>query len=90
MEILEEILYMFSDIYDILNRNPELSVVVIICLGYAFALLIGILTKERGNISKKSKTTKKNRWRELVDNTPYSKPKKGGFIIMKRKKPKSN
>tara|TARA_Y100000768_G_C23648018_1_gene527215 strand:+ start:149 stop:529 length:381 start_codon:yes stop_codon:yes gene_type:complete len=39
--------------------------------------------------SKKGKTTKKSRWRQLVDNTPYSKPKKGGFIIMKRNKPKS-
>ena len=40
--------------------------------------------------SKKGKTIKKNRWRELIDNTPYSKPKKGGFIIMKKNKTKSN
>ena len=40
--------------------------------------------------SKKGKSTKKNRWRELVDNAPYSKPKKGAFIIMKKNKPKSN
>ena len=40
--------------------------------------------------SKKGKTIKKNRWRELIDNTPYSKPKKGGFIIMKKNKTKPN
>lgn len=74
------------DFYYFLDSDSKYSmgfISLIIVFAYVTVALYG-LTKI---IFAKKK--KKNRWRELVDNAPYSKPKKGAFIIMKRNKPKS-